>query len=185
LRYQGPTGSTPGAFMGTFVPAGSGGLLQPFGVLFGPDRNGDGQQDLNVTSCNVNDSSFSNSKPHTSSVKLYDGNTGAYLSDFVAVDSGGLNTPVLMTFTETDPVTLAYQGGNALAAAALPGEPLSQTQGANQAQAMLGEGLTRHAVGAVTSGLVTIQIQTSNPGGATVGLVRHADAFSTRTQREE
>src|SRR5262249_42978803 len=39
--------------------------------------------------------------------------TGAYLSDFVSAGSGGLNTPVLMTFTETDPVTLAYRGGAA------------------------------------------------------------------------
>src|SRR5207253_4678417 len=50
LRFQGPGGPTPGAFMGAFVPAGRGGLLQPFGVLFGPDRNGDGRQDLYVTS---------------------------------------------------------------------------------------------------------------------------------------
>jgi hypothetical protein len=82
-------------------------------VLFGPDRNGDGRQDLYVTSAQVNDSSFANSKPHTSSVKVYDGVTGAYLSDFVAVDSGGLNSPILMTFTETDPVTLAYVGSSA------------------------------------------------------------------------
>ena len=39
LRFQGSGGPTPGAFMGAFVPAGRGGLLQPFGVLFGPDRN--------------------------------------------------------------------------------------------------------------------------------------------------
>src|SRR5262249_12080679 len=46
----------------------------------------------------------------SSSVKVYDGVTGAYLSDFVSAGSGGLNTPILMTFTETDPVTLAYTG---------------------------------------------------------------------------
>jgi hypothetical protein len=33
------------------------------------------------------------------------GNNGG---TFVAADSGGLNAPVLMTFTETDPTTLAY-----------------------------------------------------------------------------
>jgi DNA-binding beta-propeller fold protein YncE len=120
LRFQGPAGPTPGAFLGAFVPAGSGGQLQPFGLLFGPDRNGDGRQDLYVTSAEVNDSSFVNSKPHSSSVKVYDGVTGAYLSDFISVDTGGLNTPTLMTFTETDPVTLAYTGRGSIAAATAP-----------------------------------------------------------------
>jgi hypothetical protein len=108
LRYQGPAGPTPGAFMGTFVPAGSGGLLQPFGVLFGPDRNGDGQQDFYVTSTDLRPN-LTVSRPDSSSVKVYDGVTGGYLSDFVSAGSGGLNTPVLMTFTETDPMTLAYR----------------------------------------------------------------------------
>jgi hypothetical protein len=114
LRFQGPAGPTPGAFMGAFVPAGSGGLFAPFGVLFGPDRNGDGRQDLYVTSCDVNDKSFTGF-PHTSSVKVYDGVSGAYLSDFVAMDSGGLDEPTMMTFTQTDPVTLAYTGDDLLA----------------------------------------------------------------------
>src|SRR5262249_43640392 len=86
LRFQGPAGPTPGAFMGAFVSAGRGGLLQPFGVLFGPDRNGDGRQDLYVTSADVHEGgSFQTSRPHASSVKVYDGVTGAYLSDFIAV----------------------------------------------------------------------------------------------------
>jgi sugar lactone lactonase YvrE len=118
LRFQGPAGPTPGAFLDAFVPAGRGGLLQPFGVLFGPDRNGDGRQDLYVTSADLHESSFKTSQPHTSSVKVYDGVTGAYISDFVAEGSGGLDTPILMTFTETDPVTLAYTGGTNAASAA-------------------------------------------------------------------
>jgi hypothetical protein len=117
LRFQGPAGPTPGAFMDAFVPAGRGGLLQPFGVLFGPDRTGDGRQDLYVNSADVHESSFQTSRPHTSSVKVYDGVTGGYLADFVAAGSGGLDTPILMTFTETDPVTLAYTGRSRVAAA--------------------------------------------------------------------
>jgi hypothetical protein len=116
LRFQGPAGPTPGAFTGAFVPAGRGGLFTPFGVLFGPDRNGDGRQDLYVTSTDLNLSSDMTSRRNTSSVKVYDGITGAYLSDFVTSGSGGLNTPILMTFTETDPVTLAYRGGGSTAA---------------------------------------------------------------------
>jgi DNA-binding beta-propeller fold protein YncE len=119
LRFQGPTGPTPGAFLDAFVPADRGGLLQPFGVLFGPDRNGDGRQDLYVTSDDPNESGFKTASPHTGSVKVYDGVTGAYLSDFVTEGSGGLREATLMTFTETDPVTLAYRGGGSTAA--IPG----------------------------------------------------------------
>jgi hypothetical protein len=179
LRFQGAAGPTPGAFMGAFVPAGRGGLLQPFGVLFGPDRNGDGRQDLYVTSTQVNDSSFANSKPHTSSVKVYDGVTGAYLSDFVSVDSGGLNEPTLMTFTETDPVTLAYQGGNALAAAALPAGPPNQALSVPQARPVLSEALPRrHAAGAGTPGPGNMPSQITSLGGATVGLACGVNAAS-------
>jgi sugar lactone lactonase YvrE len=171
LRFQGPAGATPEAFMGAFVSAGSGGLLQPFGVLFGPDRSGDGRQDLYVTSADLHESSFKTSRPHASSVKVYDGVTGAYLSDFISVESGGLNTPTLMTFTQTDPVTLAYRGGNELAAAALPAEPLNQTLSVHQAQPLLSEALARwHAAGANTSDLGNIQIQIANLGGAMLGL---------------
>jgi hypothetical protein len=130
LRYDGVTG----AFLGVFIPngsgvvsAGRGGLLQPFGILFGPDHNGDGQQDLYVTSGDIHEGGgFQTSQPHTSSVKVYDGVTGGYLADFVSMEGGGLNTPILMTFTETDPVTLAYRGTDALAATSLPTQPLTQ-----------------------------------------------------------
>jgi len=131
LRFQGPSGLTPGAFIDAFVPTGRGGLLQPFGVLFGPDRNGDGRQDLYVTSSDVNEGSFQTSFPQTSSVKVYDGVTGAYLSDFVPTGRGGLNEPLLMTFTETDPVTLAYtgqtSGASGPASHAFPVSALSKT----------------------------------------------------------
>jgi hypothetical protein len=109
-RFQGPAGQEPGALMDTFIPAGSGGLLIPLSVLFGPDRNGDGAQDLYVGSAEMA-TSFMVAKNHTSSVKVYDGVTGEYLEDFINVGSGGLRNPGLMTFTESDPVTLAYRGG--------------------------------------------------------------------------
>ncbi len=110
LRYQGPAGPTPGAFIDEFVPANSGGLLEPLGMLFGPDANGDGEQDLYANSQAINPNSYQ-TQPHTSSVKRYDGITGTYIDDFIPIDSnGGLQGPGLMTFTHTDPVTLEYVG---------------------------------------------------------------------------
>ena len=53
-----------------------------------------------VTSTDLNLSSDMTSRRDTSSVKVYDGVTGAYLTDFVSVGSGGLNTPILMTLSE-------------------------------------------------------------------------------------
>src|SRR5262249_41147607 len=96
-----------------FIAVGVSGLRSPMGILFGPDGTGDGQQDLYVTSC-VYQNSFK-SKAGTNMVLRFDsatgepapspGNSGAV---FVAADSGGLDDPVLMTFTETNPTTLAY-----------------------------------------------------------------------------
>ena len=108
LRFQGPSGRTPGAFIDTFVPAGSGGLATCLGLVFGPDGNGDGYQDLYVTSRDWNGGFFA--RQGTSTVKRYDGITGDYIDTFVTADSGGLKDPFLLTFTETDPTTLAYTG---------------------------------------------------------------------------
>jgi DNA-binding beta-propeller fold protein YncE len=121
LRFQGPSGPTPGAFMDAFVPSGTGGLLSPSGLLFGPDRNGDGQQDLYVAGAEIAPS-FYVTMNQSSSVKVYDGVTGDYLDDFIELGSGGLDGPILMSFTETDPVTLNYLGGPARHAVA-PGVP--------------------------------------------------------------
>jgi hypothetical protein len=71
LKYDGRTG----AFLSVFVSAGSGGLIFPQGLAFGPDGNlyaaseGSGQ------------------------VLKYDGHTGAFLSIFVPAASGGLAAP--------------------------------------------------------------------------------------------
>jgi hypothetical protein len=107
LRYQGPSGNNPGAFIDTFVPPGSGGLLNPGGLIFGPDGKGDGRQDLYVSS-----SAFwiGGVSPANSSVIRYDGTTGAFVDTFVSAGSGGLTLPAGLTFTETDPTTLNYDG---------------------------------------------------------------------------
>jgi DNA-binding beta-propeller fold protein YncE len=105
-RFEGPSESTPGAFVETFVPAGSGGLRAPAGLIFGPDGNDDGQLDLYLAEVDVH--SF-----NKASVKRYDGVTGEFIDTFVPQRSGGLEGAVLMTFTETDPVTLQYLGGPA------------------------------------------------------------------------
>ena len=54
------------------------------------------------------------------SIKRYDGQTGEFLDTFVPPSRGGLRSPVLFTFTETDPVTLAYTGDHLLAASVSP-----------------------------------------------------------------
>jgi hypothetical protein len=91
-RFNGVTGE----FMDTFVASGSSGEYFPAGtgILFGPDNN------LYVCS-RGNDAS-------DSQVLRYDGKTGAFIDAFVPSGSGGLNDPTYMSFTHTDPTTLAY-----------------------------------------------------------------------------
>jgi hypothetical protein len=134
LRYEGPAGPNPGAFLGTFVPTGSGGLNTPLGLLFGPDANGDGQQDLYVSSAALDVYNFTHAHPGTSEVLCYDGVTGAFLKTLVAPDSGGLSNPSFMVFTKTDPVTLNYDGATTDSPQAAPltasFEPVSTTANA-------------------------------------------------------
>ena len=108
LRFQGPSGETPGAFIDTFIPSGAGGMRSPVGLIFGPDGNGDGQQDLYIT--NVEYAASYLTKEKTSSIKRFDGTTGAFIDTFVPEDNHGLDGPGYLVFTETDPTTLVFRG---------------------------------------------------------------------------
>jgi hypothetical protein len=96
--------------------------------------------------------------------------SGAYLADFVTVGSGGLDTPILMTFTDTDPVTLAYTGDHLLAdAARLPAG--TESLHASQVQPFLAEAERRwQLAGADTTTLQGIAIRIAELGGRTLGL---------------
>lgn len=73
-----------------FVGTQSGGLDAPVGLLFGPDGNGDGVDDLYVSS------------GATDSVLRYDGTTGEFMDEFVTSGSGGLDRPRGMLFDSAD-----------------------------------------------------------------------------------
>lgn len=118
LRYHGPAGPAPGAFMDAFVPPGSGGLKTAFGAIFGPDGNNDGNQDLYVADAEVEGSSFN---ARNATVKRYDGVTGAFIDTFVTAGSGGLDSIAFPAFSATDPVTLAYTGTTTTGSTTLSG----------------------------------------------------------------
>jgi hypothetical protein len=81
LRFD----STTGAFLGTFVPAGSGGLSYANDLTFGPDGN-----------------LYISQKPGadyiTSTVLRYNGTTGDFIDVFVPPGSGSVNTATAIRF---------------------------------------------------------------------------------------
>jgi ELWxxDGT repeat protein len=112
LRYEGPASPDklpPGTFLGIFVQPDSGGLNSPFGLLFGPDGNADGRQDLYVSTELYQGAAF-NAKKDTSAILRYDGATGSFIDALVPFGSVGMDNPGYMAFTETDPTTLAFTG---------------------------------------------------------------------------
>ena len=118
-RYDGPTG----AFINAFVPGGIGGLLHPSGVVFGPDgnlyvvsRDSPGvplqrldrglHRHLHVRG-GLNDPVGVTFGPDgnlyvasrvTDNVLRFNGQTGAFLDDFVPEASGGLQDPHGLVF---------------------------------------------------------------------------------------
>jgi hypothetical protein len=75
--------STTGAFIKTFVPAGSRGLQEPGSMTFGPDGN------LYV---------ISSPELPSSAVLQFNGTTGAFIDTFVPSGSGGLAFATDLTF---------------------------------------------------------------------------------------
>ena len=99
LRYQGPDGTSPGAFIDAFVPGGSGGLGNPRSLLFGVDGN------LYVSS-------------GTDSVLRYQGPSGTdpgeFIDAFVPTASGGLDSPHGLAFGPDGRLYVGSRTGNVL-----------------------------------------------------------------------
>jgi outer membrane protein assembly factor BamB len=156
LRYNGQTG----AFMNTFVPAGSGGMLKPFSILFGPSGN------VYIGSAGAATGSQT-AEPHTSTVLRFDGANGAFLGTFVGPDSGGLRYPAALLFSETDPMTHAFNGGGGQELTAAPdaANPVHQTPAANQVQPLPAQAFARRqAAGAEAPGLGSVLVRLTDLG---------------------
>ena len=79
LRFDADTGD----FVDVFVSTGSGGLMQPEGIAFGPDSTGDGVQELFVSSRG------------SDQVLRYNGDTGAFIDVFAEL---GIINPTGLVF---------------------------------------------------------------------------------------
>jgi hypothetical protein len=173
LHFEGPSGAHPGALVGTgtFIAGGVGGLANPAGIVFGPDPSGNGRMDLYVASSLLHGPGNLNARNGTSDVLRYDAETGAFLGTFVTPDSGGLKFATFITFTETDPTTLNYNGGEKVSAAGLATRPAHATLRANQTQPLLAEALHRWEIAGIdVSALHGIDVRVADLGGMTLGL---------------
>jgi hypothetical protein len=74
-----------GNFLGPFVPVNGGGLAFPHNMIFGPDRNNDGSDDVYIIGL------------QSLAVHLYDGITGVPINGGVFA-TGGLSSPVDLDF---------------------------------------------------------------------------------------
>jgi sugar lactone lactonase YvrE len=99
LRFDGKTGN----FLGEFVTAGSGGLVAPDTIIFGPDGNGDGNSDIYVAS---GDKAGNSRENGASAILRYDGITGEFIDRFVGDnpntqtdETGGLFRPYGLAFS--------------------------------------------------------------------------------------
>ncbi|MEX2139371.1 MAG: Calx-beta domain-containing protein [Pirellulales bacterium] len=95
-------GSDTLKFIDRFVSEGSGGLSTPRDSTFGPDGNNDAAMDFYVTSANSH------------AILRYDGETGAFLDEFVDTGSGGLNSPVGVEFGSDGDLYVTGSVGNHL-----------------------------------------------------------------------
>jgi hypothetical protein len=178
LHFEGPTGAHPGALVGTgvFIAGGVGGLANPTGIVYGPDPSGNGKMDLYVASSLLHGPGNLNARNGTSEVLRYDAETGAFLGTFVAPDSDGLKFATFITFTETDPTTLNYNGGTRRSAAvffinsaAFDTVDVNLTSG--RARPVTAMNLhCRPDADVDTLALQGIDIRITNPGSTTPGL---------------
>ncbi len=82
LRYNANTG----AFVDAFIAAGSGGIVGPRAIAFGPDANNDGVPELYIVTNSSNE------------IFRFDGATGSPLGTYITSGSGGLNDPYELQF---------------------------------------------------------------------------------------
>jgi WD40 repeat protein len=91
LRFDGATG----AFIGVFVAPSAGGLIDPYGLAFGPNGN------LFITTADHR-------------VLEFNGSTGAFVRILVTAASGGLNQPHGLLFKPDGKLLVASYGSNAV-----------------------------------------------------------------------
>ena len=177
LRYEGPSGANPGAFLGTFIAGGSGGLANPAGMVFGPDPNDNRKFDLYVANSVQSGSGVLIAEPGTSDVLRYDAATGAFLGTFVSPGTG-LKFASFITFTETDPTTLDYKVTSTLTPSSTAGGPELQTVNSVQTPSFFAESPAhRHTAPPGTSAPGPIQFLLpipADPSAAGWGLFVHS-----------